>query len=306
MVLVVAVEEYLCSPLIRLSGLLYPGCRDILGIKATRKLSPIFILKLFLWYLPFKARAVITPSDLGGRLVRLMLDWARLLGKEVLIVPVHNHPSHRDRPLPIVKRYLDLTTLRVVGGFARHSKIIVNDAPMREFFLGLGYAPERLVLMEGWITRLFREEQAARYPVVFFTEVLQEVCPEVFGKNAERVVSMLERGALRDLYIKFHPRESEEAIGFYRKTFGRFANAHFIEGPEDSMAIINRAGAVMASFSSVLLEGLWLGKKVIILDNPVFRQTLLNSYLQAGENHFVMGDNPDLEGLRRFLGKGRI
>jgi len=298
-VLIVSVQDYLHRPLVDLARHLYGDDTVIIPMRAWRSIDKVFLFKLFFWYLPFTIKRIFTPSDLGGRLVRLILDYAALFGIESYVVPAHNHPFHLDVSLTLPQRYVDLSRPRVVGGFSKRTRLILNDRPMRDFFLAMRYEPHRLLVVDDWIGTLYRRDEAITYPVVFFTEVIQEIDRAQFERNLARVVRLLENGIVSRLFVKLHPREPAEFVARYRGELGRFPNTEFIDTRSRSFDVINRSAIIMASFSTVLLEALWLGKKVIVLDNAMFRNTMLNFYLVDG-NHLLYDDRLEIDTLRRY------
>jgi hypothetical protein len=292
-VLVVSVQDYLHRPLIDLARHLYGEDVTIIPMRAWRRIDKIFLLKLLFWHLPFRITRIFTPSDLGGRLVRVILDLAGLLGIECCVVPAHNHPRHIDHPLPLHRRYVDLDRPRVIGGFSRRTRLIMNDDSMRRFFLSMGYDPRRLVRVNDWIGALYRRPEPVAHPLVFFTEVIQEIDRRLFEANLARVIRLVESGLVPRLHVKLHPREPSDMVERYRRELGRFASVEFIAEGVTSLDVINRSAVIMASFSTVLLEALWLGKRVVVLENPVFRETMLAWYLDDN-NHVLFTDDLDL------------
>ncbi len=298
-VLVLSVRDYLHRPLIDLVRLRHGADTQIISMRAWRELDRWFLLRLLFFELPFRIGRIYTPSDLGGRLVRVIVDLAALLGIEVYVAPAHNHPYHRDQPIPLSRRYVDLHALQVVGGFARSSRIVINDPSMRAFFRELGYADRRLVDVPDWIARLFRRPLPTRYRFVFFTEVMQDIDPHTCDRNLQRIVHLLECGALPSLVVKFHPREPQEKIQEYRRAFAPWPQVSFIDLEAPSFDVINESDVIFASFSTALLEALWLGKQIVILDNPLYLNTMMRFYLDNPQRYHVY-DVDDMA-LARFL-----
>lgn len=296
-VLVVAVQDYLNRPLIALAKHLYGEETRVISMRAWRRIDKMFLLRLFFYELPFRIRRIFTPSDLGGRLVRILLDVARLLGVEVVVVPAHNHPWRREGPLPLWKRYVDLHALQVPGAFARDSKILINDLPMRQFFESLGYDRRRLVDVPDWVAAVYRRPAPVDFPLVFFTEVLEQIDADLCEAVVARLRGVLDGGLIEHLYVKLHPREPAGAAAWYRERLGTRAT---ILEVADSIDVINRSAVVAACFSTVLLESLWLGKRVLLLDNPYYSKTMLRFYL-AEDDFFVLGDDSDPACLGEFL-----
>lgn len=299
LILVISVEHYLNEPLVALARREHGDGAEIVAVRANRHLDKRFVLRLFFWLLPFRLRAIYTPSDLGGRLVRLLVDLAALRGVPVYVVPAHNHVWHRDRRVVPWLRYIDLSVPRVVGGFARRSRIIVNDEPMRRFFESLGYNPGRLVMKPGWIESIYHQPRAAELPVVFFTEVLQELDTGLRDKVLAQVRALLDTGALDGLHVKLHPREPADVAARYHEVLGSHPAVTFIDPSRRSIDVINGTHVVMACLSTVLLEALWLKRNIIVLDNPFYRGSLLGCYLEQ-ETFFVLGDETPPDEVRTY------
>lgn len=304
MILIVSVQDYLNRPLIALAKHLYGDDAPIVSMRAWRRIDKWFLVKLFLYYLPFRITKIFTPSDLGGRLVRLLLDLAVLRGVEVVVVPAHNHLWRRDPPLPLWRRYWDLHALQVPGSFAKRARIAINDEPMRRFFESLGTDPSRLVVVRDWLPTVYRRDEPLEYPIVFFTEVVQEIFPHLRATIVARIQQLLDEKIVTRLHVKLHPREPADAVASYRKAFAPYPGVSFIDPSIDSITVINRACVVMACFSTALLEGLWLGKRVIVLDNPRTRETMLRFYLDAErerDDFLLYGDGTDIHSVGRFF-----
>lgn len=298
--LVISVQDYLNRPLIALVKHLYGEDVPIITVRANRHINKWFVFKLFFYLLPFRLERIFTPSDLGGRMVRVLVDLAYLFGVEVIVVPAHNHVWHCDPPLPLYLRYIDLHALKVPGAFARHAKIVMNDEKMRDFFLSLGYNPRRLVMVPNWIQLAFKRTEPMTYPVVFFSEVMQEIDEGLRDSVIRRIRRLLDECIIDHLYVKLHPREPVAVETLYRELFGQYASVTFLSSEVDSTTVINRAGVVMACISTGLLEAIWLGRRVIVFDNSRYTDTMLRFYLD-GEHFFVYGEETAGDAVREFF-----
>jgi len=295
---VLSVRDYLHRPLVDLARHLYGPDTEIIALRAWWRMDPRVLLALFVWYLPFRVTRIFTASDLGGRLMRIILDYAGLFGVDRYVVPAHNQVFALDERLPLHRRY-DLARPRAVGGFSRRARIIVNDEAMREFFLSMGFDPRRLLLLSDWIGALYRRPGPPTYSLVFFSEVVQEVDRRQFEVNLERVRRLVRGGLVERLHVKLHPREPADAVAVYRDALGGHAGVEFIDPATPSLEVVNRSAVVMACFSSVLLEALWLGKRIVVLDNDRVGQTMLAHYLRS-RDHLVYADDLDDAALRRY------
>lgn len=302
MTIVLAIKRYLVPHLLGLAERLSPEDKR-LALEVNLGMSKYMLARLIAYYIPFRANRLIVPTDVGGRLIRMLIDWASLFNVDVIIAPAHNHRFKPcDERRYTLRGYLDRDYTPSIGSYARRAKIVVNDKNMLSFFKKMGYSGERLVLIDGWINMAMGTGDSGGrvvYPLVVFTEALGNKELEEF-KFIDRVAKIASTATVDPVFIKFHPREERQVKERLKKAFSDVASVEFIEEDVESTEVISASAIVVAAYSTVLLEALWLGKKIMIIDNPVYRHTLLSEYL-CKDNYIVVNDATSVAELEDII-----
>ncbi len=301
MTLIFAIQKYLTSILYELSHLLNEK-ETSLPFEINKNIEKKLLFKIAFYYLPFKAKRIIVPTDTGGRIIRFLLDLARIFNVDIFIAPVHNHEIlKREKRRYFLRSYLNMNYNPPIGSYAQKAKIIINDDAMLKFFLEMGYERERLLILKGWINKAINRKAikaTKRYPFVFFTEALEEMSLNIL--NTKIIEKLLNIDIIERLYIKFHPRESLTVREYFKKYFEFNQKIRFLHNSLESFEIIKNTDIAIAAFSTVLLEALWLNKKIIILDNDFYKKTLLSYYIDKS-NCIILNEKISLKDIYERL-----
>ena len=303
MTLIFAIQKYLTSTLYELSQLMNEE-EQSLSFEINKNMDMKLLLKIVFYYLPFKAKRIIVPTDTGGRIIRFLLDLARIFNVDIFIAPVHNHEflKREDRRF-FLKSYLDLNYKPPIGSYAQKAKIIINDDSMLNFFLEMGYEKERLLTFNGWINKALNRKATnttTRYPFVFFTEAFEDMNLNIL--NTKRIENLLNIDIVEKIYIKFHPREPSNIREYFKDYFKYNQKISFLSDSIESCGIIKNTDIIIAAYSTVLLEALWLDKKIVVLDNDFYKKTLLSYYIN-NNNCLILNERMSLKETSERLKK---